>query len=318
MKRTVMTAPHAWISEDETTVTRTVNRHELSLTNLTKFYWRRGGITKRDVLEYYHAISSYVMPYLKDRPQSLLRHPEGAERAGFYQKDVKGKVADWMRLHVDYSESTGKDVHYLVCEDKATLLYMANMGCIEMHPWHSRADHPDHPDYCLIDLDPLSIGFDKVVKTALVVKDVLDDWKIASFCKTSGATGLHIYIPLGARYTYAQSRQFAQVIVTAVHELAPSITSLERAPAKRRRKVYLDHLQNGQGQTVAAPYSLRARPGALVSTPLHWEEVRKGLDPGRFTITTIFDRLKETGDLFKPVLGKGTNLDRFLRSNGHQ
>jgi bifunctional non-homologous end joining protein LigD len=190
---------------------------------------------------------------------------------------------------------------------------MANWGCIEMNPWHSKVRTPEKPDYCVIDLDPEDIPFQKVIETAQVVKKILDELEIESCCKTSGATGLHIYIPLGAKYTYEQSKQLAELIVQFVHEEIPAFTSLERSPKKRQKKVYLDFLQNRTIQTLAAPYSLRPKEGATVSTPLRWDELQKGLSPAQFTMMNIFERLEKEGDLFRPVLGKGIDLNKALR-----
>jgi len=289
---------------------------KVTLTNLDKLYWKKEKITKGDVISYYDAIAPYILPYMKDRPQSLNRTPDGASGMNFYQKDMTGKAPDWITLHADYSESNSKTINYMVCTDKDSLLYMANAGCIEMNPWHSRTKKPENPDYCVVDLDPHEIGFDKVVETAIVVHDVLTDLGIEGYPKTSGATGIHIYIPLGAKYTFEQSKQLAHIIVSLVHERIPAITSLERSPAKRRCKVYLDFLQNRQSQTLACVYSLRPKPGATVSTPLHWDEVVKGLSPSQFTITTIFDRLDEVGDLFGAVLKKGINISTVLKKAG--
>jgi bifunctional non-homologous end joining protein LigD len=249
-----------------------------------------------------------------DRPQSLNRHLNGINGQNFYQKDMAGKAPDWAELHDYYSESTQETISYFVCKNEASMIYMANLGCIEMHPWHSRIKSPSKPDWCLIDLDPDEISFDKVIECAQVVKKVLDAVKIPSYCKTSGSTGLHIYIPLGAKYTYEQSRQLAELIVTIVHQQIPSYTSLERSPSKRKRKIYLDYLQNREIQTAAAPYSLRPKPGVPVSTPLHWDEVKKGLTAGTFNITNIFERINTEGDLFKPVLGIGIDLDQVLQN----
>ncbi|HUQ97081.1 MAG TPA: hypothetical protein VM010_05410, partial [Chitinophagaceae bacterium] len=216
--------------------------------------------------------------------------------------------------HEDFSESTGKPVHYLVCTNEASLIYMANLGCIEMHPWHSRLQTIDKPDWCLIDLDPDTKNtYDQVVEIAQVVKRLLDDAGASCYAKTSGATGLHIYIPLGAKWGYEESKTLAETVVTVVHNELPKITSLERDPEKRKGKIYLDFLQNRETQTAAAPYSLRPRRGMPVSTPVHWDEVKKGLLPSAFTATTVFDRLKKEGDLFKPVLGRGINLPKVLQ-----
>ena len=301
-----------WLSKEEENKTVKLNGHELKLTNLDKVYWKKENYTKRDLLNYYYAVAPYMLPYMRNRPQSLNRHPNGINGMSFYQKNVEGKVPDWAETFAEFSESTEENVHYFVCTDEASLIYMANLGCIEMNPWHSTVKSPNNPDYCLIDLDPHEIGFDKVIETAQAVKAVLDQLKIPSWCKTSGATGLHICIPLGAKYDYDQSRQLAELLVNIVHHEIPAITSVERNPSKRRRKVYLDFLQNRKGQTIACVYSVRPKPEATVSTPLFWEEVKKGLTPQNFTIKNLFERLKREGDLFKPVYEKGIDLKKTL------
>jgi bifunctional non-homologous end joining protein LigD len=219
----------------------------------------------------------------------------------------------WVKIEKVHSESAEKTIHYLVCQDKATLVYLANLGCIEINPWNSRTGKLEYPDFMIIDLDPEKISFDRVVEVAQTVHKVLDQLKIPSYCKTSGATGLHIYVPMGAKYTYEQVRHLAHQIAILVNSKLPNITSLERHPAKRQGKVYLDYLQNNKGQTLAAPYCVRPKPGATVSTPLEWKEVKKGLSPQDFNIKNIFARLKRKGDLWKPVLGKGIDLNTALK-----
>ena len=291
-----------------------INKQELKFTNLDKIYWKKEGITKGDMLNYYAKIASFILPYMKDRPQSLHRHPNGIGGMHFFQKDIRGKVPEWIPKHESFSESTNEMIEYMVCNDEAALLYMANLGCIEMHPWHSRRQKPDNPDYCLIDLDPdKSNSYEQVIEVAHVVKQLLDDLKVPCYPKTSGSTGMHIYIPLGAKYSYDQSKQLAELVVNLVNQELPGFTSVERNPDKRKGKIYLDFLQNRESQTVAAPYSLRPKPGAPVSTPLDWSEVKKGLTSTTYTMHNIFDRLKKVGDLFEPVLGKGINLDAVLK-----
>jgi len=289
-----------------------INGRELKLTNLNKIYWPREKITKRDMLNYYYSMMPFILPYMKDRPQSLNRHPNGISKPNFYQKNVEGKVAEWIETYAYISESDGEKKQFLVCADEATLMYIANLGCIEMNPWHSRTRSPDNPDWCVIDLDPDDNPFDQVIEAALVVKKILDSVGIDAYCKTSGATGIHIYIPLAAKYSYEQSRLLAQLVVDFAHQQMLSSTSIERTPAKRKKKIYLDFLQNRSIQTIAAPYSLRPKPGATVSTPLHWEELKKGLTPQDFTIYNIHDRLKNEGDIFKSVLDKGINLENAV------
>ena len=201
----------------------------------------------------------------------------------------------------------------LVCTNEASLLYIASLGCIEMNPWHSRRQTSENPDWCIIDLDPDQNSFKQVLEAAQVTKKVLDAINIPAYCKTSGSTGLHIYIPLGAKYTYDDSKEFARKIVKLVHKEIPSFTSIERKTADRGGKMYLDFLQNRPQASVASVYSLRPKPGAPVSMPLHWEEVKKGLKIKDFNIANALPRLKENGDIFKGVLGKGINLDQVLK-----
>jgi bifunctional non-homologous end joining protein LigD len=290
-----------------------IDGKELKLTNLSKVYFPKEKITKGDLIEYYKKIADYMLPYLKDRPQSLNRHPNGIKGPSFFQKNFEHLPPEWVKTHKIYSESNDDYINYLVCNDRPTLVYMANLGCIEINPWFSNLKHLENPDYAVIDLDPEDIGFDKVIEVAQTTHKILDKLKVANYCKTSGATGLHIYIPLGAKYSYEQAKHFAQLIALIVNKKLPAITSVERMPKKRQKKIYLDFLQNRKGQTLAAPYSVRPKPGATVATPLEWKEVKKGLTPQQFTIKNIFARLKKKGDLFKPVLGKGIDLKAALK-----
>ncbi len=257
----------------------TVNRHTVKFTHPDKVYWPEEEITKGDLLDYYSKCSRYIMPYLLDRPQSLHRFPDGIQKEGFFQKDVGTKVPDWLKTVQVPLETESRKIRYLVCTDQASLAYMVNLGCIEMHPWFSRVGKLDNPDYLVLDLDPEGVKFDGVVETALVVKKLLDRAGAPCFCKTSGATGLHIFVPLKAKYDYDVAKNFAHLIARMVNAELPRLTSLERSPEKRKKRVYIDFLQNTRGQTVVAPYSVRPRPGAPVSTPLEWDELKAGLDP---------------------------------------
>ncbi|HXI00083.1 MAG TPA: DNA ligase D [Sphingobacteriaceae bacterium] len=296
--------------KDETQV-RKVCGHDLKFTNLSKLYWPEDGVTKRDMFNYYYQVAEYILPYLKDRPQSLNRFPNGIHGKSFYQKNIKDKAPDWAETF-PYVTSDGEPKEYLVGNDEASLLWMASLGCIEMNPWFSRIQSPDHPDWCIIDLDPDKNTFDQVIEAAQVVKKVLDAMDVPCYCKTSGSTGIHIYIPMGAKYTYDQSQLFARLIVNMVHKELPDYTSLERHIKNRDGKMYLDFLQNRPGATIAGPYSLRPKPGATVSMPLHWDEVKKGLKMKDFTIFNSIQRLKEVGDIFKPALGNGIDLEKAL------
>lgn len=308
-----MKKPKTLLNPTDETQVRKINGHELKFTNLSKLYWPKEKITKRDLLNYYYQVAPYMLPYLKDRPQSLNRHPGGITGPSFYQKDVTGKAPEWIDTFLYHSEDDARDKHFLVAKDEASLLYMASLGCIEINPWSSRIQKPDHPDWCIIDLDPDKNSFDQVIEAAQVTREVLQELGVEGYCKTSGSTGLHIYIPLGAKYTYEQSKEFAKVVVTLVNKEIPKFTTLERTVKARKGKMYLDFLQNRAQATIAAPYSVRPKPNATTSMPLHWDEVKKGLKMQDFTIHNTLNRLKNEGDLFKPVLGKGVDLQKVIR-----
>jgi bifunctional non-homologous end joining protein LigD len=298
---------------DETQV-REINGHEIKFNNLNKIYWPKEKITKRDMLNYYYQVATYILPYLKDRPQSMNRHPNGITEESFYFKDVTGTAPDWMEIYEYKSDADNRLRKYLVAKDKASLLYMATLGCIEMNPWHSKVESEDYPDWCIIDLDPAENNFNQVIEAAKVTRDILENMGVTCYPKTSGSTGIHIYIPMGAKYTYEQSKEFARVIATLVQREIPEYTSIERIVNARSGKMYIDFLQNRPQATVAAPYSLRPKPGATVSMPLLWEEVKRGLKISDFTIYNAVERIKSIGDIFKPVLGKGINLEKVIKT----
>ena len=302
----------------EKSQTKTINGHSITFNNLDKIYFPAGegnkAVTKRDMINYYYQVAPYMLPFLKDRPQTMIRYPSGINGESFYQKDVTGKVPEWVELF-PYSTEEGGNRNYMVCTNEAGLLLMASLGSLEIHPWSSRVQKPDNPDWCIIDLDPGDkTTFEQVILTAQTIKEVLDNIGADAYCKTSGATGMHIYIPLGAKYSYEQSKEFGRVLVTIVQSQLPTFTSIERIVQNRNGKMYLDFLQNRPQATLAAPYSLRPKPGATVSMPLHWEEVKKGLKIQQFNIFNAVDRIKEQGDIFKPVIGKGINLKKVLKN----
>lgn len=295
-------------SDGKETVDKNFGGLSLGFTHLNKVFWPYEGITKRNILNFYFQISNFILPYLEDRPMSLNRFPEGIMRPHFYQKDVTGKAPEWAKTF-PHSSAEGKRLEYLVGSGLESLLWMAEQGCVEINPWLSRVNSPDRPDYCVIDLDPDDRNtFDQVIEVAQTVKEVLDALDVPSFPKTSGSTGMNIFIPLGSKYFYDQSEMFAKMIVTQVQKELADLTSLERRLGSRHGKIYLDFLQNRAEATITAPYSLRSKPGATVSMPIHWDEVKPGLKMRDFTIFNSIDRLKETGDLFKGVLGPGINL----------
>jgi len=297
---------------DETQV-RQVNGHEMKFTNLNKIYWPDVNVTKRDMLNYYYQVAPYILPYLKNRPQSMNRHPDGIKGKSFFYKDVTGKAPGWIETFLYKSSADQRERHYLVAKDDASLLYMASLGCIEMNPWSSRVETDGYPDWCVIDLDPGKTTFEQVIKAAQVTKNVLDELGVPCYPKTSGSKGIHIFVPLGARYTYEQSKEFARAVVTIVRDRLSDFTSITRTVKDRKGKMYLDFLQNRAQATISAPYSLRPKPGATVSMPLHWDEVKKGLKLTDFTIFNTLKRIKSEGDLFKPVLGKGIDLEKTMK-----
>jgi len=283
----------------------TVEGRQLKLTNLGKIFWPELKITKGELLNFYLKIAPYILPYLKDRPESLLRYPNGIRGQAFYQKNIDGLAPGWAEILPVSSEENKKTINYFLCQNLASLLYLINLGCIDLNPWNSRKNSLNRPDYLIIDLDPEAIDFQAVIETALAVKSVLDELGLIGYPKTSGATGIHIYLPLQAKYDYKTVREFARLLVTVIHQKFPKITSIERSPSKRQGRVYLDYLQNARGQTLAAPYSLRARQNAAVSTPLSWLELQNSqFLPDNFNYYNIFDRLDKVGDIFAPVLTK--------------
>ncbi|RNA63589.1 DNA ligase D [Chryseobacterium nematophagum] len=298
-----------------------LNSHTVKLTHQDKIYFPKDNIMKGSIIEYYQSIASYILPHLKNRPLSLNRFPNGIEKSGFYQKDAGENIPKWIKTTEVYSESNDKYIDYIYCNDKATLAYLNNLGCIDFNPWNSSLPDLEHPDFLVLDLDPSKKNtFDEVIETALQVNEVLNSIKIKGCCKTSGSTGIHIYIPMGKKYDFDQVKDFAHILMKQVHEKLPQITTLERSLQKRdNKKIYLDYLQHRTGQTLASVYSLRPKEGVPVSMPLEWDELKKGLQPTDFNIHNALDRIKEKGDLFKSVLGKGIDMIKaleLLQNNG--
>lgn len=281
-------------------------------THLDKIFFPAANVTKGDMMKYYTAVAEYILPYLKDRPHSLNRMPNGIKGESFYQKNNE-HLPDWVPYTDIFSASNNENLRWMVGGELNTLLYMVQLGCVEINPWNSRVNHLEKPDWAVIDLDPEGhITFDQVIEIAQTVHTLCDEWHLPSYPKTSGKTGIHIYIPLGAHYTYEQAKNLAHLIVFETNKRQPNITSIERMPEKRKNKIYLDFLQNREGQTLAAPYSLRPTPQATVSMPLEWNEVRKGLRPTDFTINNARKRITAKGDIWKPVLGKGIDVEATI------
>ena len=294
-----------------------IGKHVVAQTNRQKIYWPEEGYTKGDMLDYYDRVSDFILPFLKGRPLSLKRNPNGITDAGFYHKDAGENTPSYVDVFKVKSGSKDKIIDYIVCNNKATLLYVANLGCIEMNPWNSTTKKPGNPTWMVIDIDPSAKNtFQDVVDVAQVTKDVLAGAGVKSYCKTSGSSGLHVYVPLKNRYEYETVKNFAHVVASLVQEQLPDTTSLVRSLSKRGSNIYIDYLQNRTGQTLASVYSLRPVPGAQVSTPLEWKEVTHKLHPSQFTIKNIFKRLEKKGDLFAPVIKEGESLSKALKNLG--
>lgn len=292
-----------------------IGKHAVTISNRQKIYWPDEGYTKGDVIDYYDKIADHILPHLKGRPLSLKRNPNGIKDSGFYHKDAGENAPAYVDVFKVKSESNNKIIDYIVCNNKATLLYVANLGCIEINPWNSTMKKPGHPTWMVIDIDPSDKNtFAEVVDTALAVKMILDKAGMTSYCKTSGSSGLHVYTPLKSKYDYVTVKDFALIIASLVQEQLPETTTLERSLSKRGPKIYIDYLQNRTGQTLASVYSLRPVPGASVSTPLEWKEVNHKLSPKQFTIENIFQRLKRKGDIFLPVLSEANSIDKALKA----
>lgn len=278
------------------------------LTNLAKVFWPDEGYTKGDLIAYYDAVAPLILPYLRDRPLVLTRYPDGISGKSFFQKDAPPFTPDWIRTASIHSDDASRDIAFLLVDDADGLRYVANSGAIPIHLWASRLGSLDRPDWLVLDLDPKGAPFAHVVKVARALHDLLEGIDQPSYVKTSGATGLHILLPLGARHTYEQARGFARLLAMLVVQAAPDIATVARSLRSREGKVYVDWGQNGKGQTIAAPFSARPRPGATVSCPLAWAEVTARLDPGRFTIKTVPARFAAMMDPLAPVLGEGIDM----------
>jgi bifunctional non-homologous end joining protein LigD len=307
-------------AEEESTEEKlfTYGKNKVKTTNLTKVLFPDEGITKGDVINYYRSVAKYILPYLKGRPESLYRTPNGINEQGFFQKDIANSAPAYATTQLVYSESNKKEINYILCDNEATLTYLNNLGCIELNPWHSTIKKLDYPDYLMLDIDPSDKNtFEQVIEAANAVKEILDIAGAPAFCKTSGASGIHIYVPTAKRYTYEQVKDFAYIVCMMASDLIPDFTTLERNLQKRGKdKIYMDYLQNRKGQTIASVYSLRPKPGATASCPLEWKEVKKGLSPQQFHINNMLNRIQKKGDLFKDVLGKGIDLNKCLKKLG--
>ena len=272
-----------------------VGREQVSVTSLDRIYWPDEKLTKFDLLSYYLHVAGYIMPFLQDRPAILQRYPRGIKAPMFFQQDLESAPAFIRTARLTNQE--GRQLDYGVYSTTASLLHFVNLGTIEQHPWHSTIKRLDKPDWIAIDLDPKSAPWENVLQVALVVKQVADEVGLQAFPKTSGSSGIHIYVPLKPANEYDKVAEFARLFATEVAQRAPKIATVERTIAKRKStQVYVDWMQNARGKTLAASYTARAKPGATVSMPLTWKQVEKGVKIRDFTITNVPELLKKKGD----------------------
>jgi len=288
----------------------TVGAQRLKFTHLSKVFYPAEGYNKRDLLNYYDAVADLLLPYLHDRPLSLKRYPDGIAGEFFFQKDTHDRVPAWIRVEPIYSEHKNAPTRFVLADDRAALLYLTNLGCIDQNPWMSRVGSLDCPDFMLIDLDPQGCEFDRIIEAAQLVRKKLDLVGLEGYPKTTGGDGMHIYVPVEPVYSYEQVRSFAEIIARVVATERPDLFTTPRPVARREQgKVYFDYLQIGESKTIAAPYVVRAYPGAPVATPLAWGEVVPSLLPSQFHLRNALDRFSRVGDLFEPVLKKPQRLE---------
>ncbi|HVL32441.1 MAG TPA: non-homologous end-joining DNA ligase, partial [Actinomycetota bacterium] len=286
---------------------------EVRLSNLTKVFWPDKGYTKGDLITAYFNLAPLILPHLEDRPLTLWRMPDGAGGPSFFEKQAPSHTPEWMpTVRVAGSE---RPIDFLMAQDTASLLFVANLGCIEMHPLHSRGRSTDVPDYAFFDLDPFPpITFAQVRRVALMVKVALESLGLQGYPKTSGATGMQVYVPLDGTHSYDEARAFTERVCRLIHRTWPEGTTMEWEIAKRSGKVFLDYAMVREGANIASAYSLRPTGFAGVSTPLTWDEVGEDIEPSDFTIESVWERFADRGDLFAPVLTGGTTNGYNLRA----
>jgi bifunctional non-homologous end joining protein LigD len=282
-----------------------VEGHTITLTNIEQELWK--GITKAHLIAYYNSMAGYLLPYLEDRPLGLNISPNGPFKDSVFIRGLEGHYPSWARVFTTdrKHKKRGKSntIDWLVCNDLATLMYMINIDCIDLHPWCSKVGSPNYPDYISIDLDPSDDDFSKVIETALAAKELFSKFKLTSFVKTSGKTGMHIFVPCTG-IAFGEARSIAENICNQIQALVPYITTTETSISARGDKLYIDPSQNDYGDRLAAPYCVRAYKLPTVSTPLDWKEVARRLDPTDYTIHTITKRIEKKGDLWKDLFSK--------------
>lgn len=305
--------PPPLLTDDRDKVILEVDQRRLTFTNLNKVYYPEEGYCKRDLINYYSQVADLILPYIRDRALSLRRYPDGIHGESFFQKAASEHFPDWLRLVPIYSAHNDAPTRFVVADDRAALLFLANLGCIDQNPWMSRIASLENPDFILIDLDPQECSYDRIVEAAQLVRQKLELMELTGYPKTTGGDGMHIYIPIEPIYTFEQARSFAQLLAYILGLERPDLFTMQRAVSRRdRNRVYFDWAQISTGKTISAPYVLRAYPGAPVATPLEWREVRSGLTPQQFHIRNAIERFGRVGDLFRGVLDKPQRIENAL------
>ncbi len=288
---------------------------EVALTNLRKIFWPGLKLTKRDLLQYYLDVSPCLLPHLQDRAMVMKRYPNGIAGEFFFMKRAPTPRPSWIHTCA-IEHHSGNVIDFPVVENVASLLWVINLGCIDLNPWYARCDDVDQPDYLLFDLDPVpGSSFSLIRKTALAVKDALAELKITSYAKTTGSRGIHVYVPIVRGPTQKQVWTFAKVFAVEMAKRHPKLITAEYRVAKRPRgRVLVDYNQNAWNRTLASVYSVRPIPSAAVSTPVTWQEIERGIAIDDFTLKSVPARLAKIGDLWKPILAKRgrTDLAKFL------
>lgn len=284
-----------------------IGQHSLELSNTDKLFFPGEDITKGDLIDYYHQVARVMLPYVKDRPLTMHRFPDGIEEEGFYQQQIGDYFPDWIEsLSV---EKEGGSVTHVLCQDAATLVYLANQACITPHVWLSRKDRLNYPDLMIFDLDPPSDDFEPVRKAARLLKDFLAELGMEPWVKTTGSRGLHVVVPLDGRADFKEVRNFAQSVAVALAEQESGRVTAEQRKEKRKGRVFLDYLRNSYGQTAVAPYAVRAKPGAPIATPVEWDELGdKDMNSQRYTLKNILRRLSQKKDPWRGIWGKAHSL----------
>ncbi len=296
--------------------TVSIEGRSFDLSRLDKVLWPQDGYTKGELINYYVEVAPYIIPHLQGRPMVFTRYPDGIEKQSFYQKNAPPSLPEWINTYPYYSPDSQRDINFILVEESATLAWLANQACIEMHPWLSCATSVDYPDFAVFDLDP-SPGntFEQIRIIALLTRRILNELGLRSYIKTSGSEGLHVYLPLENKYSYEEVRDFGRSVAQIICTMQPEIATVERTVRKRGVKIYVDYMQNVKGKTLCSAYSVRPRPSATVSAPLDWDEVNS-IKPSNFTIKTILPRLQKVGDLFAPVLSNRQSLETAFSQLG--